>query len=54
MADEIKYNDIIKMEEIIDTVYVIHQRGMNQINLQFLNPETRDESAAPNYLIKAK
>lgn len=50
-TDEIKYNDIINMNYTIDTVYQIRQRGMNRINLKFLNPETREQSLKTNYLI---
>jgi 4-amino-4-deoxy-L-arabinose transferase-like glycosyltransferase len=50
-TNQIKYNDIVKNFKI-DTVYVIRQRGMNQLNWQFLNPKTRDKSLIPNYLIK--
>lgn len=45
------------VEEItddIDTVFTISQRGMNKINLKFLNPATRKESLGKNYLIKVK
>ncbi len=50
-TNEIKYNDIIRMNYNIDTVYQIGQRGMNRINLEFLNPKTREQSLKPNYLI---
>jgi 4-amino-4-deoxy-L-arabinose transferase-like glycosyltransferase len=50
-TNEIKYDDIIKMNYNIDTVYQIRQRGMNRINLEFLNPKTREQSLKPNYLI---
>jgi 4-amino-4-deoxy-L-arabinose transferase-like glycosyltransferase len=50
-TNEIKYNDIIKMNYDIDTVYQIRQQAMNRINLQFLNPKTRDQSLKTNYLI---
>lgn len=53
-TNKIKYNDIKKMSEKIDTVYIIRHRGMNELNLQFLNPATRNESLFKNYLIKAK
>ena len=53
-TNEIKYNDLKKMKGKIDTVYIIPQRGMNELNLQFLNPETREKSLIFNYLIKAK
>lgn len=50
-TNEIKYNDIRQMGYIIDTVYVINQRGMNRVNLEFLNPETRTLTLKTNYLI---
>ncbi|HSO88313.1 MAG TPA: glycosyltransferase family 39 protein, partial [Draconibacterium sp.] len=50
-TNEIKYNDIIKMDYEIDTVYQIRQIGMNRINPGFLNPKTREQSLKPNYLI---
>ena len=54
-TNQIKYNDLKRsMERKIDTVYVISQRGMNQLTRQFLNPATREKSLTPNYLIKAK
>lgn len=53
-TNEIKYNDIIKMENKIDTFYIIPHRGMNELNLNFLNPENRKESLNINYLIKGK
>lgn len=50
-TNEIKYNDIIKMNYNIDTVYQIRQRGMNRVNLKFLNPNTREQSLKTNFLI---
>lgn len=50
-TNEIKYNDILKMDYDIDTVYQIRQRGMNMISLEFLNPKTRGQSLKTNYLI---
>lgn len=52
-TNQIKYNDIVKNFKI-DTIYVIRQRGMNQMNWQFLNPKTREKSLIPNYLIKGR
>jgi len=49
-TNEIKYNDIIKMNYDIDTVYQIRQRGMNRINVEFLNPKSREQSLRTNYL----
>lgn len=53
-TNEIKCNDILNMEFQIDTVYQINHRGMNHISWQFLNPDTRNYSLEPNYLIKTK
>ncbi len=50
-TNEIKYNDIIKMNYNIDTVYQIRQRGMNRVNLKFLNPNSREQSLKTNFLI---
>jgi hypothetical protein len=50
-TSETKYRDILGMNYKIDTVYQIRQRGMNRINLEFLNPKTREESLKPLYLI---
>jgi len=50
-TNEIKYNDILKMDYEIDTVYQIRQRGMNKMSLEFLNPKTREQSLITNYLI---
>jgi hypothetical protein len=50
-TNEIKYNDIIKLNYNIDTVYEIKQRGMNRISIEFLNPKTREQSLKSNYLI---
>ena len=50
-TNEIKYNDIIKMNYEVDTVYQIRQRGMNRINLKFLKLNTREQSLKTNYLI---
>jgi 4-amino-4-deoxy-L-arabinose transferase-like glycosyltransferase len=48
---EIKYNDILKMDFEIDTVYQIKQQGMNHLNFDFLNPKTRESSLKANYLV---
>jgi general stress protein CsbA len=50
-TNDIKYNDIMAMEYSIDTVYCIKQRGMNQINLEYLNPATREAALITNYVI---
>ncbi len=50
-TNEIKYNDILKMNFDIDTIYKVSERGMNHINLEFLNPSTRENSLKPGYLI---
>lgn len=49
-----KRNEILDMNYNIDTVYQIHQRGMNKITFEFLNPETRQFTIETNYLIKTK
>lgn len=48
---EIKVNDIRSMNYAIDTVYQIRQRGMNEINIEFLNPATRNQALKTNYLV---
>ncbi|HCE56793.1 MAG TPA: hypothetical protein DER09_03090, partial [Prolixibacteraceae bacterium] len=48
---EIKVNDIRSMNYTIDTVYQIRQRGMNEINIEFLNPATRNQALKTNYLV---
>jgi len=53
-TNEIKYNDIISMDYAIDTVYQIKQRGMNDLIIGFLNPETREKSLKTNYLMVIK
>ncbi len=53
-TNKTKYNDIVNMNYAIDSVYVISQRGMNRISLEFLNPLTRDRSLKCNYLIKTR
>lgn len=53
-TNEVKYNDILKMDYNIDTVYQVQCRGMNRISLPFLIPETRKETLKSNYLIKTR
>ncbi|RIH66883.1 glycosyltransferase family 39 protein [Mariniphaga sediminis] len=53
-TNEIKCNEILNMGFQIDTVYQIKHRGMNHISWQFVNPDTRNYSLEPNYLIKTK
>jgi hypothetical protein len=43
-----------ELTESIDSVFVIPQRGMNELIFQFLNPATREKSLTNNYLIKVK
>lgn len=45
-----KHKDFIKMKFEFDEIYEIPQRGMNRINIKFLNPRTRENSLASNYL----
>lgn len=49
-TNSIKYNDILNMKYKFDTIYEIRQNGMNRINMQFLNPGTRENSLTTNYL----
>jgi len=53
-TNEIKYNDILAMDYAIDTVYQIKQRGLNEMNIRFLNPKTREQALKTNYLIVTK
>jgi 4-amino-4-deoxy-L-arabinose transferase-like glycosyltransferase len=48
---ETKVNDMLSMPFKTDTVYQIRQRGMNEINLKFLNPSTRTQALKTNYLV---
>ena len=48
---EIKVKDFVDMKIKMDTVYQVRQRGMNKVNLKFLNPETRDQALITNFLI---
>lgn len=48
---ESKLKDILSMNYKIDTVYQIRQRGMNELNLEFLNPATRNQALKTNYLV---
>ena len=48
---ESKVKDMLSMNYKIDTVYQIRQRGMNEINLKFLNPSTRTQALKTNYLV---
>ena len=50
-TNEVKYNDILKMNFQIEKVYEIKYRGMNRVNLAFLNPNTREKALKTNYLI---
>jgi 4-amino-4-deoxy-L-arabinose transferase-like glycosyltransferase len=53
-ANEIDYKEILFQKLPIDTVYFIEQRGMNRVNLTFLNPKTRETALKTNYLIVSK
>ncbi|MGE0020474.1 MAG: ArnT family glycosyltransferase [Draconibacterium sp.] len=48
---ESKVKDMLSMPYKIDTVYQIRQRGMNEINLEFLIPATRTQALKTNYLV---
>ena len=50
-TNEIDYKEMLFQKLPIDTVYQIRQRGMNRINMEFLNPKTREQSLTTNYLI---
>jgi 4-amino-4-deoxy-L-arabinose transferase-like glycosyltransferase len=52
-TNEIDYREMLFQKFPIDTVYQIQQRGMNRVNLKFLNPKTREQSLKTNYLIVA-
>jgi 4-amino-4-deoxy-L-arabinose transferase-like glycosyltransferase len=49
---KIKKDNLEEMKIRIDTIYTIRQRGMNKINLKFLNPKTRESALNEHYLIK--
>jgi hypothetical protein len=51
-TNTVKFNDIMGMKYDIEKVYQIRQRGMNKIDLKFLDPKTRSSSLQSNYLIK--
>ena len=53
-TNEQKRDEILDMGYKIDTVYSIKRRGLNEISLEFLNPETRTSSLKNNYLIRVK
>ena len=46
------YDGILDMNKKLDTVYVIRQRGMNELTVPFLFPKTREKTLNNNYLIK--
>jgi len=48
------YEGVIEHNSNVDTVYIIRHRGMNDLNLQFLNPKTRETTLHENYLIKVR
>lgn len=50
-TNEIDYREMLFQKFPIDTVYQIPQRGMNRINMKFLNPKTREQSLKNNFLI---
>jgi 4-amino-4-deoxy-L-arabinose transferase-like glycosyltransferase len=53
-TNKTKYQDIMRIKNKVDTVFIIKQHGMNEISLQFLNIKTREKSLTDNYLIKVK
>ncbi len=48
---KIKMKDFLDMNNKMDTVYQVRQRGMNKVTLKFLNPRTRDQALITNFLI---
>lgn len=48
------YDGIVDMNKKLEKVYVIKQRGMNELSFQFLNPLTRQSALNENYLIKVR
>jgi 4-amino-4-deoxy-L-arabinose transferase-like glycosyltransferase len=50
-TNEIDYKEMLFQKFAIDTVYQIQQRGMNRVNLKFLNPKTREQSLKINFLV---
>jgi 4-amino-4-deoxy-L-arabinose transferase-like glycosyltransferase len=50
-TNEIDYKEMLFQNFPIDTVYRIPQRGMNRVNLKFLNPKTREQSLKTNFLV---
>jgi len=48
------YEVVMELSPKVVTVYVISQRGMNEITLPFLLPKTRESALRKNYLIKVK
>jgi len=53
-TNQIGYNVVRELTSQIDTVYVIPQRGMNEITLSFLLPSSRQSALKENYLIKIR
>jgi 4-amino-4-deoxy-L-arabinose transferase-like glycosyltransferase len=49
-----KHDEILDMGYAIDTVYTIQQRGLNELNFEFIYPKTRSKTLRDNYLIKVK
>jgi 4-amino-4-deoxy-L-arabinose transferase-like glycosyltransferase len=48
------YEGVMEHNSNVDTVYIIRHRGMNDLNLRFLNPKTRETTLDENYLIKVR
>lgn len=48
------YEGVMEHNRNVDTVFIIRNRGMNDLNLRFLNPKTRETTLYENYLIKVR
>lgn len=46
------YDEFVRYGFKMDTVYYIPNKGMNKLNLKFLNPKTRESSLDTSYLIR--
>ncbi len=53
-TNEIKYTDLINLEYEFEKIYIIEQRGMNEINLNFLIHSKRTNTLTNNYLLKVR
>jgi 4-amino-4-deoxy-L-arabinose transferase-like glycosyltransferase len=53
-TNQVGLNVVKELKNELDTVYIISQRGMNELSLQFILPATREASLKENYLIKVR